>query len=377
MSVNSDVQPTVLSVPLKESPAHQYSVREEYDLMITSKYLNHSGRTLKVGTRNGAIFDLQCRNHRYNRSFVIRQELYLSDNLKHSVRDRLLAHDGVQSEDFRQFKELFFSSYREQTHGLTMRYDYEVSPAMINENGGTIYIAELDIILSTSNDDIPLHPFCYEAMTRQPYRVTDSGSNCGISIELIDNLDTIGPRYTRLMGKVIRVIPTKDGLKRNGLYVKYRGTIENQRGELENHIDFVPEDQLDEVTWLHRSFAEARNAPDREVEVIHELKELELISKRLSAENSMNKAQQDVVDFQMDRELKHEERRTRIEEAELNTEITREKYHLDREQMRAKDHYEERSYARKDSSEWLKIFPTILLGAGAAFAALRGIFAKD
>lgn len=372
--------PAVISVPLIESPAHQYSVHEHFDLSIQTKYLNYSGRTIRMGTRNGVVYDIPPRADRHRQEFIVRQEIHMSDNIKSAVRDRLINHDGIESEDLKSFKKLFMDAYRDQERGVTLKFDYLVTPAEIIHQGGCIYITELDIILSTKQDSIPLHPFSLEAMS-----ITHKGvrtiTEAGLGVVLIDNNEMIGPRFTRIMGKVVRVDPIRNSLKPDGAYVSYRGIMETAQDSVRDVIDFIPVAELEEAGWLFRSYAEARHSLEREVEVNFELKELEVEGKRLAAESSVKKGGIDLEKLTLEqsnatlqRELEESERQRKLAETEMQRRFDQEDHRTKLEQLRTKDYYEEKSNTRKDTSELVKFIPSLLLGAGAAILAMKALF---
>lgn len=382
MDSDRGLDPAYWSVPLKESPSHQHSVNECCDISIHTKFLNYSGRSITLGFRSGVVVDVTSRQSRTSQAFVIREEVYVSDNIKHSVRDRLITHEGPKSDELRSFEDLFLRSYREQVHGVVLKYDYEVTPSTMNSNGGTLYLVEKDIILSTRRDNIPLHPFCFEAMTRQPKGVRTLGEN-GLAVEIVDNREMIGPRYMRLLGKVVRLDPVRNALKRDGVYLKYRGYMETSHDPGQDIVDFIPPESIPEAKWLYRTYAEARAAPEHEVELSYELKHLDLEGKKISAETTLSKSEQERDNLDLARhnlilqqQLESEERRTKHFENELSRRYAREDHESRIEQLRTKDFFEERSTIRKDTAEWVKFIPTVLMGAGAAIVALKGLFSK-
>lgn len=73
---------------------------------------------------------------------------------------------------------------------------------------------------------------------------------------------------------------------------------------------------------------------------------------------------------EMDREVKRLQRESAESQAEL--ERVRQKEELERQ--RIKDYYEDRAFSRKDNNEALKIIPSIVVGIGAVFMAIKSIF---
>lgn len=382
MDSDRSMDPAYWSVPLKESPSHQHSVNESCDISIHTKFLNYTGRTITLGFRSGVVIDVPSRQSRVSQAFVVREELYVSDNIKHNVRDRLISHEGPKSDELRSFENLFLKAYRDQAHSVVLKYDYEVTPSTMNDNGGTLYVVEKDIILSTKRDNIPLHPFCFEAMTKQPRGVRTLGEN-GLAVEIVDNGEKIGPRYMRLLGKVVRLDPVRNALRRDGVYLKYRGYMETSRDPGQDIVDYIPPESMPEAKWLYHTFAQARTAPEHEIELSYELKHLDLEGKKISAETSLTKSEQERENLDLARhnlilqhQLEVEERRTKNFENELNRRYAREDHDSKIEQLRTKDFFEERSTIRKDTTEWVKFIPTVLMGAGAAIVALKGLFSN-
>ena len=68
-------------------------------------------------------------------------------------------------------------------------------------------------------------------------------------------------------------------------------------------------------------------------------------------------------------------RRLEMEREKYKNEIeilhSKEEHRLKMEREYVKDHYEDRSYVRKDSSEGLKMLPTIAMGIGALVIAFN------
>lgn len=232
--------PLFHSVPLKESPRHLPVSHLDHDLSVHVKYLNYSGELITLGVRSGAVFDIPPRGNRTSRSFIIREELFISDRLRNSIRDRLLQHRGIVSEELACFTELFMDCYRDQPHALTMRFDYEITPSFIAENGGSVYLIEKDIILSKGQDSIPLHPFCLEAMSK-PLPDANSDGSSGVHLRIVDNKGVIGPRYARILDKITRVQAIESPLQPDGLYIAHRNLASDGNGDISNFVDFVPQ----------------------------------------------------------------------------------------------------------------------------------------
>lgn len=379
MEAGHVLEPVYTSVPLKESPSQQFSVIEDCDLQTRTKYLNYTGQPLVMGYRNGVSMSLPARAHRHNASFIIRQEMEISNNLKHEVRNRLIANEGIQSQDFINFKELFLEGYRTQHHSVILKFQQEVYRSDISNAGGSIYLVESDIILSTSQDNIPLHPLSLEALSRPMRR--EGTSESGVSVTIVDNQGQIGPRYVRLLGKVIACKPIKDPFRLDGVYVSYQGLVEKSHENAKNYIERIEPSAIQGINWIFRTYAEACTAPEGEAMITHEIKELDLKGKKIGAEASVDKSEHEKErlglereNFRLKQEMEESEHRRKQFENELERRYQREDHLSKMEALRQKDYYEDRSYSRKDSSEWLKAVPTLVVGLGAALVAFRSLF---
>ncbi|MNI31544.1 hypothetical protein D3C73_854310 [compost metagenome] len=101
---------------------------------------------------------------------------------------------------------------------------------------------------------------------------------------------------------------------------------------------------------------------------------------RLEREREFEEWKQDIEQRRITEESdrKAQQHRWSVEEARINEAAARLKEEQTRvEHLRSiaalerKDHYEERSYARKDSSEFLKWVPAIATGLAAIFLAFK------
>lgn len=372
--------PIYISIPLKETPSGQSVGHLDHDLSFYTKYLNHSGRDIVVGLRNGLTIKLPSRADRYKKTIIIREELFISDRIKNTVRDKLLNYEGIMGDELIAFAQLFTKEYENQPHHVTLRYDYDVPSSTLIKNGGTTYLIEKDIILSTELNNIPLHPFCPEALSRPLAAASQYEGSA--SVWIVDNRKVIGPRYIRLLNKVIKVDSIVDSLSRDGVYITHRNWM-NDNQSIKSFTEYVPDDKIDTLTWLHKTFAEAKSSPERELELSMELKQLDHESRRISATTSVQKSEYDLEKLALERNnaslqqvVIDQDRRNAFFENEWKRKYAHEEHHSKLEQLKSKDFYESRSSERKDSSEWVKIVPAMLVGAGAAFIALKGLFTK-
>lgn len=386
-----DMDLTTMSIPMVVTPGNQHNVQEECDYQIFTKYLNYSGRPISMGFRNGLVVKVPPRTHRMRSQFVIRYEHHFTERIKHDVRDFIVGHRGETNEDFKRFKEQFLKCYQEQENGLRVGMDYYVTLDQLQENGGCVYWSELDIILSSSKDVLPLHPFCYESLVTQP-GVGSTKHGSGVRIYIVDNLGRIGDRYARVLDEIILVKSGVNSLKQDGLYIENTNIVDSSLSVGFNKIKYFSESEVDGLAWLHRTYSLAHQTLDpdgaRDVEMRQrdfEFKKLELEGKRIAAQTAAQRTELDNDKLQHDLNKMVQERQTlllqaQLEEQERVTKIAEDKLkreHAEREhvskldQMRSKDYFEERAAVRKDSSEWVKFIPVMIGLAGASFFGFK------
>lgn len=385
MESNRGLYPIYRSKPLTKTPEQQHAVHENNDLTIHEKYLNYTGRVLKIGFRDGLVWELPTRSHKSKSSFIIRKEIIFSNIVKENIRNRILNYEGELTDEVLNFKKLFLKAYESEHHGLCMRFDYEITIEDILECNGTLYHIETDIILSTRQDNIPLHPHCYDASLEVADLFTDENDRTsGVYMHMVDNRGVVGPRFAAIWGEVVQVPVVKHELMQEGLYYTFVGVPSRDSSKNKNSKKFVPIDKLGDVKWLYKSFAEAASSPDHEVGMNYEIKQLDFQSKQISAETTITRSELDLEKMDkekvlslMQEKLDEKERQNRVLELDLQRRLSREEHDSKLNQMRSKDMYEEKSYVRKDTSEWVKFIPTVLLGAGAVYMAVNKLISSN
>lgn len=389
-----DMDLSTVSIPMVVSPSHQHVVHEECDVQTHIKYLNYTGKHIDIGFRSGLIIPVPPRTHRMRSQFVIRYEHNFNDNVRDRIRDFIVSHEGETSADFRAFKDLFMRAFKEQSHGLRMKLDYEVPLSLLTENRGCVYVSEIDIILSTRQDVVPLHPFCYESLVRQPTPNSRTHST-GLIVHIVDNHGRIGERYIRLHDKVVKVKSERNALKPNGLYIEFIGVVNSSREDDANIVRFTPENELDDLPWLFTSYAHARLSDDKDAELNLELRNtdvevrrLDVESKKLAASSAVQRSALEADKMALEQRklelegqnlllqdrLTQQERRTKAVEDALKREHAQREHESKLQQLHSKDYYEERSAQRKDTSEWVKFLPVIVGLTGAAFFGFKNWF---
>lgn len=352
--------------------------RGDSQLSIETKFYNYLDREISIGRRDGSIFELARQNDSREVDFIIRQEIRITDAMARKLRMRIDNYKGPLTREFLMLKEMFYNQYsaenvRRYEAGLVLRHDYIVTSDDLRDHDGTIYIPELDIILSTRQHDIPLHPFSSASIALQPTTgITAKAAGVGISI--VDKNGLIGNRYAIIMGQIVKVEYSKNLDHKDGLYVTGQNLVDAQ-GKVTTENKYYSHEELDKLDWLFKSYLDARNSPLPEAAFALKTKQLAAETARTKSEYEQKSLEQADMYERRALELKEEtirrEKEIRAEELALKRKYDLHEAELKSASLEKKDYYEQRSVVRKDSSEVMKFVPTMLVGAVALFAAIR------
>lgn len=235
--------------------------------------------------------------------------------------------------------------------------DYVIRRDDIVSQGGVLYLADLDLVVSAHKDEWKaLHPYS-DATTR--YQLIEAESNVnnserfGYAIYIVSNDGAVNSKFINLGGAVYRVPSIANQSLRDGVYVCSSGPVQNSaKDPIPMSLHYTFEEAWENLR-LFDTAEEAEKLGDILVERERELKELQLMYKELEHTQKMDKLQ-----FEQDMEEK------RREYEGMSMERQREQDMLEHERamrsLRDKEYYETRSAARKDTSEVVKYIPVVL-----------------
>lgn len=279
--------------------------------------VNNTGIDLYVRERDGIVHRIPSKEL----ALDLRKGLFYSvgyfstEGVDYDVTRR--AGHGMTLDRTRVAQMIEPSRYGASVQVTKLTHHYFLDAKEVMDKGGVLYLQELDVVVSIAGlEHLPPHPaenvdfqLAFEERV-----ATMSSASSGLMIGVIDNEGTFGTRFINVNGFVCRVSPVRDPLQPSGIYIYVPGNVD-KRSEIvfyELHssdeqcpIKFYPTQA--EAAAHGDVFAEAEKAWEREKQ------EFEKQITTLKNEN----------------ELKSLER---------------------------KDYYEDRSHARKDDSEHLKMF---------------------
>lgn len=230
----------------------------------------------------------------------------------------------------------------------------------------------------------------------------------GVNFKIVDNEMRYRSRYMFAANKVFEIPTTKDTSKESGVYYAYSET--DTYGNVNLITGFVTMEEAETTFGLYKTREEALSSGNPELAIKadyertrSEIERMRIESERTKMENDRyrldkeTEIQQLKIALQLrDEELQLEKTRAEVEKTKRNEELDARKheremvktvsderktirdsyfdmYKSDRElaRLHRADVYESRSYDRKETVEWLKFIPAVLVGAGAMLGFMR------
>lgn len=353
-------------------------------------YINGLNIPITVVLRSGLQITLPPTTVGGYRDFIVRHRVVTTREVK--VNTVALSNNtSVESQLIRETIEKGETRYQQGQRIIELKY--AVSRDELLGSGGSLYLTNLDIVITTLRDHaIPFHPHSEAGirnrMIEENEHINTVGS-FGYTIEIIDNTGVFGDRFVNVNNEVFKIHVRKDPNRPSGVYRVSSGPVKGD-------VDFAPPkseyytfDEIPTTLGLYKSYEEALTLGDVFAARKVELDELAISIKReeaeLKAEKQRREAAFDRLKHELEEErLRQEDERKRKEaefkatesrflerQARLKEEIAELEHRRQMESIHRKDHYEEKSYQRKDSSDLLKYIPAVVAAVAAIFVAVR------
>lgn len=263
---------------------------------------------------------------------------------------------------------------------------YEVFKHDLEQNGGSVYLEQLDITICQDDGHtnlLVLHPESIEGKRERVRQIVGEGFN--LKLEINDPFNIFGERFINVLGNIYRVKLTRDTTKPPGVYRTSTPTVDDPT----TFTEYFTFEEVNEKIQLFHSAAEAKALGDmstqrkKELEDLQHQYKIDLMARdsehrkalfelerevnvykteKLQAESTLSKLQSEMKEreIQYDKEAKERDARLKEREVQYAKEKAEREYRLNVQ----KDYYEARSYERKDSSEIIKWIPPMVVGAG-------------
>lgn len=321
-------------------------------------YFNHCREELVIGERAGFQRIISPLHNIHFRGLVVKVCYETSSNVKTDFHD--LAYSKNEN-DLILADALGSPSSGTGLNVVNMYYVFD-EEELFDEEGKTVYIKELDIVIGRVRDasTMAMHPYFSEGMYGHyvdslPKQINNSS---GVNFALIDSTKTMRERFINFNGIIIKVTAQHDSEMSDGLYI-YADSVAN--GELDskqlyNHYTIEEmETKLSATVFNSYEKAVHQGSPQHTREVEKLKAELKLEAKKLAAKESE-------IEFK-EQELERSRKKEKFDE-ELES-LRKEKELLRQQKLfEVKDNYERRSYERKDSNESLKTIGAIIGAVG-------------
>lgn len=358
-------------------------------VQITESYFNHTRENLTIVKRNGLIVPLPS-NHQFgfDEKLGIRIEFRVTNAALTEIKKQLNLLDDQDDEALKVLRNAVENTkYNPQVGHVQITLEYPLTLAELKKYGGTVYYAELDVVISTSPaSTVVAHPYSERGRRENVATAVLADKHeeaFGYSVFIVDNHRQYGPRFLNISGKVYRVSPMCDPTQKDGVYVTSSKPTDGDLFTPGSEVLYYSFEAAEEGVGLYRTYDEALNLGDLSSAKREDLARIEQENLVLQKHVTLMKSQGSEIQAKHEREM-HElqafHARERLamerERAEFEEAQRKQEAETERRRIEMKDHYETRSLQRKDTSEIVKVLPAIVVGVGVVATALFKIFGK-
>lgn len=338
-------------------------------------YINNLYTDVVIGWRSGFSFSIPSSGaERFGETFVIRVEISLAPWVSIDVGKLLSRIRDDSNVELKAMKEAIEVQSSKSRHGGTLlTVDYPVTMETLKKYGGAVYYSELDQVVSIlPAADTPDHPYSDAGKAQYVQDTQGNHASRGFTynLEIVDNTGRMGTRFVNINGSVFPINPTPAYGRRDGIYVRTSGSID-EFGEPHDTVKRVGSTgDLGEL-GIFSSFEEATTRGDASHKLKLQETEKEQLLAELKHQVTTQKHRFDLEKIEREQESKANEEIRTQQQAEFARIRERQLHDLELRRLEVKDHYESRSYTRKDSSEVIKTLPTAVMGLSAIVMAVK------
>lgn len=342
-------------------------------------YTNNLTVPVVVVLRSGLKFEVYPQRSLTNNQLIIKQTVIINQIVKSDIQHILSGVSGDSSVELKAMREAFTLQVNQNTYGgATIVLDYPLTIETLRKLGGTVYLHELDILITLENiSNASEHPYSEKGI-RDTLMVTSNILEHGFNyaIELVDNESRYGDRFINICHRIYRVSTIKDYGRKDGVYIKSNNHIEGEFSKTDITIKHYPFEYAEENLGLYKSMEEAVSNGDVNLARKHELTKLEHCIGLQKAELSQLKNAQEKATLELEQETKNRDKEREVFMHLLKEVREQAEYNMAMEKQRLKDYYESRSYERKDSSEVIRWLPAIVSALFTAAAVIMKLQTK-
>lgn len=316
-----------------------------------------------------------------------------------------------------------------------LAFDSVVDVEQFGDND--IYLTDTDYLLVGAKDfGKSAHPFSEDKKTqRYLQQCVGPREVAGVLVEIVDNQRVMTKRYMNVGNSVVEIPVVIDPQRKDGVYrslftyelgVNKTNKIDCYKfeeadeiiglyktkeealagGDIEAKYKLALKDKERELTQLKHEFEQRRLERTEDIDERKFIREIEklkeearalkksnkLEAKKHKLERKKHEREMSKLETQLENEkIKLEQERARHEQEERKLRYEIEKFEYERENLRREfiikaqddfyhgrktarnDEYEERSFIRKESIDWLKLMPAVITGTAAVGGAMYAI----
>ena len=366
-------------------------------IVIETSYINYLNYDVSVVMRNGLRHTIKMVPHQINKTFIIRDKYHIRGESFDEIKKLFSVLGDVDVQYVKALEKSFYESGQMNLYGrVTLAIDTVIDAKTMAKSKGSIYLTCKDIVVSKSTlMDAVSHPFSGHTVVMDKYKsLLDNSSGASFYIEIIDNAAEFENRFFYIAKSLFEIKPRLDNSRESGIYfcsitvgddgkplvtkTKYNiteaeeklglyktkeaalacGDIEASRKETIQRLSHEISINNIKLTELQHQYRLENDKLKQDHAALENFYKLDLL-----------KATKTISD--LERTTNERELSYRNEKILLEQQLVVAKGDYEHRKLQSSDYYEHRSYARKDSSEIIKIIPTFILGAVAIWAMVK------
>lgn len=316
-----------------------------------------------------------------DKTFDIDVSITFSMNVEIDIQS-VLSQQGINDELNIFKKAIATAQVNSFDNTKTVMVRYSIDDRTLRGSDNSLYLEQLDLTIACNGEELnATHPYSPDGQFLLRSRIN---MGWGFQILINDPNQEYGNRYININNRVYLVPAVIDMSVRPGVWLYHNGSIDFSEdivnSDKSEWFDFA---EADTAIGLYTTAALARDHGDSQSTFKKDLENKVLISKneqlnlthqlkQKEHENEMLSAEQKRLQLEYQQRLAEFEKAQKERDYELSRvkhELEMQKYDREHRNRNMQDYYEERSYKRKDTNEFLKWVPTII-GAGLAIVGI-------
>lgn len=363
-------------------------------ITVTTTFINYLNSNISVVMRNGLRHTVPLVHNRNKKVFIIREKYQIRSESFDELLNLFSVCSDINLPDLSALEAGFNETMRFNKFGTAcVTVDTVIDLKSLERGKGSVYIPNRDLVISRSSLlDAVSHPFATNTILIDKYKaLVDNSKGASFYIEIVDNEAQISDRFFYIDKTLFEIKPIKDPSRSSGVY--FCSVTADIIGNPQiNKVIYSIEEAQDRL-GLYKTREEALSSGNTEASrketiqrLTHEISlnnlkhtaeqnELKTKSEELKAEYTNLEIENKKYILALETKLRGIEQVNKEAEYEykqknilLANKLEKEKAKREKRKLDTSDYYEHRSHVRKDSSEMVKIIPSMVMGVIAIMA---------